>query len=661
MRSIYLLCGVIIAILVVLTGYYRSEPDTFYGIADTKEIVISSGSPVEIRRIMVAQGQMVKQGDSLLQLHNPELDLKISQISHELNELRTRKTAHATLSKSEIRQFKAEQEAKVGELTAELGELEAQYNLNRQLVSELHSLEKDKAGSKGEADSANPLKIKIQSLKRMLELARDPSRIYVDRLSNAQSSSGDPLIEQVSRMEDELTLLLEEKRQLFIPAQISGLIGSVNFKQGEKVSPFTPILTLHAESPSFVRGYIHEDVYSQVAVGQNVTVHSNHDRKHGVAGVVVGVGARIVEYPERLRKRADILIWGREIIIRLPPQNRFLLGEKVLIALDRHARAAGETPATAVAAAGFAPAAVSPVSGKPVASAPVEASSGKTEVPGIEASGLLFLSDLGKYLVISDDTPKKAPMLFLMDTAMQVEKRILIKGLDAIDDMESITAGSDGSIYIASSQSLNKSGKLPDARKRLIKVRRSGESLELTGNLSLTDLLEKAARLEPKESWAAYTLGAITRGEFDIEGMAWRSGAVLLGCKHPLLDGKAVILEIKDVDSLFAGKSIAKGGISIRNTLDLRDKETGTACGISDLTFVGDDAYLLSTGKAGKGRHIGELWVLKSGAAAPLRIRGFDGDKPEGIALHAPSRSFLIAFDKGSKHPSRMLKIGVVL
>jgi multidrug resistance efflux pump len=651
MRQIYIACGVLIAILGVLTSYFRSEPDTFYGIADTKEIVISSGSPVEIRRVMVAQGQTVRQGDSLLLLHNPELDLKISQISHELNELRTRKSAHATLSKSEIRELKAEQEARVGELRAELAELEAQYNLNRQLVSELRSLEKDKAGAGGGADSTNPIKIKIESLKRMLELARDPARIYVNRLSNAQSSSGDPLAEQVRRMEDELRLLEEEKRGLFIPAQINGLIGSVNFKQGEKVSPFTPILTLHAESPSFVRGYIHEDVYSQVAVGQNVIVHSSHDRKHGVGGVVVGVGARIVEYPERLRKRAEILIWGREIIIRLPPQNRFLLGEKVLIAMTEKAQASVEVHAPRDAAAGFAP--------------------GGTEVPGLEASGLLFLEDAGKYLVISDDTPKKAPLLFLMDTAMRIEKQIPIGGMDAIDDMESIAAGGDGAIYIASSQSVNKKGKLSEARKRLIKVARRGESLELSGKLSLSDLLEKAARLEPQAPWAAYALGAISKGELDIEGMAWRGGSLLLGCKYPLLAGKAVILEIKDVDSLFAGKSPAKGGIGIWNALDLREKETGAACGISDFAFVGGDAYLLSSGqdgaaakagntaKDGAPRHLGELWVLKSGATAPQRLRGFEGEKPEGIALHAPSRSLVIAFDNGSKHPSRMMKIGV--
>jgi hypothetical protein len=48
-------------------------------------------------------------------------------------------------------------------------------------------------------------------------------------------------------------------------------------------------------------------------------------------GEVVGVGARIVEYPLRLRKRPDIQMWGREVQILIPPENRFLLGEKLVI------------------------------------------------------------------------------------------------------------------------------------------------------------------------------------------------------------------------------------------------------------------------------------------------------------------------------------------
>jgi multidrug resistance efflux pump len=677
MKRLYILCAVLIGLLAALTAYYRAEPDTFYGIADTKEIAISSESAVEIRRIAVAQGEMVAQGDTLLELHNPELEMRLSQISHELKELRARKTAHATLSKSEILQLKAQQAERVSEIRAEIKELEAQYEINKQLVSELRSLDRDKGSAAGANEAKNPVQIKLESLRQLLVLVQDPSRVYEGRLANALSSEGDPLIEQVSQREDELRILNEDRKRLIILAQIGGLIGSVSFKVGEKVSPFTPILTLHAASPSFVRGYIHEDVYSQVAVKQKVRVQSNQNRRHNVEGVVVGVGARIVEYPERLRKRADILIWGREIIIRLPPDNKFLLGEKVLISLPGATGIPGaKRPVGSVSAE---PADAGSPTARDIQSPPAQASAGltagllggATDVPGIEASGLLFLPDLKRFLVISDETAKHKALVHLMDTAYKIEKTVPVRGLDKMDDMEAVAEDGAGSIYILSSQSYTKKGKLPDHRKLLIKTRRKGDNLELQGKIVLIDALEKASRADAGKDWAAFLRTGLAAESIDIEGMAVLGGDVYLGFKAPLLDGKAVILRLSGIDSLMAGKALAAPAVSIWKTLDLKDARTSTACGISDFIFLDGNTYLLSTGtRAGSpgaasgsedDRHAGSLWVLRKDAAKPVELRDFAGAKPEGLAHVAADKSFYVAFDNGSKRPSQVLRIGATL
>lgn len=685
MKPFYILCGVLTLVLTGLTFYYRAEPDTFYGIADTKEIVISSESPVEIHRILVEQGQLVRRGDTLLELHNPELELRISQISHELSELRSRKTAHATLSKSEILQLKAQQEERASEIRSEIRELEAQYNLNRQLVSELRSLDKDKAGTPGEAETHNPILTKLESLRKLLDLVQDPSRVYENRLANALSSDGDPLAEKVSQLEDELRILNEDRKRLIVPARISGLVGSVNFKVGEKVSPFAPILTVHAASPSFVRGYIHEDVYSQVALSQKVQVQSSQDRKNRVEAEVVGVGARIVEYPERLRKRADILIWGREIIIRLPSENRFLLGEKVLISLPgersfpgtrKEPKASMEAPVPGTEAvrktsAGTAepPEAAKDIQAPRTAAASLAGAG--SDLPGIEASGLLFLPDIGRFMVISDDTEKKQAQVFLMDTTLNIVKTVAIRGLGKMDDMEAISAGNGGSVYLLSSQSRTKGGKLPENRKLLVRARRTGEDLALERKVALLDLLGKAALENPTEPWSGFISKGITEGSIDIEGMAVREGDVYLGFKNPLLDGKAVVLRMAEVDSVLGGRFPGKGDISLWKALDLKGGPAGTACGISDLQFVEGDAYLLSTGTAGKqqdpgkqqgrqekdGRHVGELWVLRKDSDRAERVKDFEGAKPEGLAYHAGSRSFFIAFDNGSGRPSQIQRL----
>lgn len=669
MRRLYLICGILAVILGALTLYYRDEPDTFYGIADTKEITISSGSAVEIRRIAVAQGQMVAQGDTLIELHNPELDLRLSQISHELSELRARKAAHASLSKSEILQLKAQQEERTSEIRAELKELEAQYEMNKRLVSELHSLDRDKANAGNAGDAGNPILIKIESLRKLLELSQDPSRVYENRLANALSSDGDPLAEQVIRLEDELRILNGDRTRLAITAQIGGLIGSVNFKAGEKVSPFAPILTLHAASPSFVRGYIHEDVYSQVAVKQKVRVQSNQDRRHKVEGEVIGVGARIVEYPERLRRRAEILIWGREIIIRLPAENRFLLGEKVLISLPgslslpgaRRPDASlggqnGATPAPAFAEApvlrDIRPLSVSAAGLAPAAPA---------EVPGIEASGLIYLPDLARFLVISDDTPRKQAQVYLMDTAFRIEKTVPIRGLDGMDDMEAIAEGANGRVWILSSQSRSKGGKLKPDRKLLVKALRKGGALELEGKMSLLDRLDSLSRVRKDLDWAAWLQEGLAAGTVDIEGLAVKDGDLYFGFKAPLRNGKAVILRVAGADAFLAGgPGPGADAVFLWKSLDLKDTRTGIACGVADLIFMGGDAWILSTGDA-KGKategegHAGALWRLRGDEELPVELKDFGGAKPEGLARH--DTNLYIAFDNGSKSPSQVMRL----
>jgi multidrug resistance efflux pump len=336
MKTFYTVFVCVILILIAITSAIRSRSNNFYGIADAREIILNSENAVEIKKIRIVPGLAVKAGDTLVELTSQELDLRINSISHELDEIKTRKTTHATMSRAEIRQLKAQLQERANEIRAEIQQLESQYDVNRKLVSELKSLKKDDVGTQQKLDTANPLTIKIENLKKELTRILDSSNIYIDQLKGQLSYTGEPLDDQVKRLEDELKMLRAQKSRLYILAQIDGIIGGVNFKDGDKVSPFTAIATLHSESPSFVNGYIHENAYTKVYVGQKVTVTSLAENGSTVIGEIVGVGSRIVDYPVRLRKMPDIQMWGREISIKIPEANRFLMGEKVLISLHEN-------------------------------------------------------------------------------------------------------------------------------------------------------------------------------------------------------------------------------------------------------------------------------------------------------------------------------------
>jgi len=322
----------VLAVLVIVTMSFDGKADApnFQGIADTREVVVNSESAVEIKQFHVLPGQVVRSGDLLVELNRPELLMKINEISHELEEVKSRHTMNAEEKKSRIRQLQAEEASKTSEIDYKIRQLRSRHDLNQELTTELPSLRQPE-NLPGKNTVHSPIALEIESLKKESELLRNRIKTEVTWFQAALSSPENALSIRAQSLEKELTLLRREQEELLIYSQINGVIGSVHFRAGEKASPFAPILTLYTKAPSYVRGFIHENLYNQVAVGEKVIVSSLAGKHTVMPGEVIGVGSRIVSYPERLKKRPEIQVWGREVQVRIPEENSFLLGEKVII------------------------------------------------------------------------------------------------------------------------------------------------------------------------------------------------------------------------------------------------------------------------------------------------------------------------------------------
>jgi len=326
---LYLVWAIIFVLVILFSLTHELESTSFFGITETREIVISSESSVDIKKISVSEGQSVSQKELLVELISPDLTIKINQISHQLDELRAQKGVNKNELISKINQLKAERRSIQSEANNKIRQLENQFNINKALTSELKSI--PNIENSEQSKTSNPIFLEIESLQQELALSINPIDIQIDLNQELLDASESPIEIQVERLVKELDLLMQEQNNLTIYAQISGIIGSVNYKSGEKVAPHSPILTLHTKNPSLIKGYIYEDVYTKISVGMEVNITSLTDSKTKITGSVVGVGSRIVEYPIRLRKHPEIQQWGREIMIKIPSVNPLILGEKVLI------------------------------------------------------------------------------------------------------------------------------------------------------------------------------------------------------------------------------------------------------------------------------------------------------------------------------------------
>jgi multidrug resistance efflux pump len=327
---LYLAWAMVIAIVVMISVGDKRESTVFYGIAETREISVNSEKGVGIKKIHVAPGQTIQKDALIVELSQPDLEIRINEIFHQLEELKVKKLGEDSAIKSQINQLEAQIASTASDINYKIKQIETQHNINKELTTELKSFE-NYNGEKGINGLKNPMNLKIESLQKELEMAKNLIRIKINLLRGELNSPGNAYVVQMESLDRELALLNEEKQKLLIYSQIAGVIGSVKYKEGEKVSPFTPILTLHTKSPSYVIGYIHENVYNKVSVGDKLDVVSLADRGNRVLGEVAGIGSRIIEYPIRLRRRPEIQLWGREVQIKIRTDNNFLLGEKVLI------------------------------------------------------------------------------------------------------------------------------------------------------------------------------------------------------------------------------------------------------------------------------------------------------------------------------------------
>ena len=105
------------------------------------------------------------------------------------------------------------------------------------------------------------------------------------------------------------------------------------------------LISFYEPHPQFIKGYVHENLSLKVAVGDTFLVRSTKDASMAYKGAVTGLGSRIVEIPERLRKMPDVLTYGREVSVQISPENAFLQKEKVALELMPHHRNASDAQA----------------------------------------------------------------------------------------------------------------------------------------------------------------------------------------------------------------------------------------------------------------------------------------------------------------------------
>lgn len=265
----------------------------------------------------------------------------------------------------------------------------------------------------------------------------------------------------------------------------------------------------------------------------------------------------------------------------------------------------------------------------------------------IEASGLLYLENGGRFLLISDETENHLPMVYSMNRRGEVTNTLAIQGIQRIDDMEAVCKGENGDIYISCSQSLNKKGHIPDDRKLLLRMENPGAILRVKNWVLLYDLLRDAIEGSKDDMLNRLIPYHKNRMDINIEGIFFKDGAIFLGLKAPQDAGQAIILKIPQINTVLQKNRIPEKGIALWRTLPLIDPVLKVSTGISDLCRYQDRLFILSYARIEKNsplrktglKKFGCLWEYDFQRNRLSWIETFRNLQPEGIAVFSDSTS----------------------
>jgi multidrug resistance efflux pump len=303
----------------------KEEIDVFYGFAENKESEINFNFPVIVDIIKAQQGDIVKAGDTLLSLKRIKSKVALEDENYKINRVIEDKNFYIKQQNNEVSYIQQKGEEDILLLEQKKKAIELEILGQKKLLTAI--------GKSDDSLGANNTLMK--------ELGDVINEINVTKKINSEKIL---LVKQtmkqgIKRYDSDINLLNasldfnEETKVIYdyLIAPIDGIIGDIQCKEGEHIPSFKTLLSIYEKNPILVKGYIYENSKLDLDIGDSVEVFSLSNIENQAPGLVTGIGSRIVEIPQRLRKIKDMVIYGKEVLIEVPSDNPFLQKEKVSI------------------------------------------------------------------------------------------------------------------------------------------------------------------------------------------------------------------------------------------------------------------------------------------------------------------------------------------
>lgn len=321
---IYLLAGLAGFLMLPRLKENLSNSVEFYGIAENPVKSVNFDYPVEIVRLYKKQGESLQYGDTVMTLRRLDLRTKETSLHFDLADNDTRLRAANEGSSHEI-----------AILENQKNQLEAEYRYKTEILKQKQT--KFKAGQKYllKSDTLLPsspeILTELQQLETKYKQELSDLNLKIRQKNKDKSASIESHRIKMAKVLKELEQLKNSEGELTIVSTGPGMVGQLDYGEGDRIPEFTPLAKFYDQHPGIVIFYIGDQQLTLLNEGDSVWVESINLPDVKFKGVISAMGNRITSLPERLKKIPELRAWGREVQVKIPSSNRFLQGEKVKV------------------------------------------------------------------------------------------------------------------------------------------------------------------------------------------------------------------------------------------------------------------------------------------------------------------------------------------
>lgn len=661
----------IVAVVLIFYLYINWHVNKNYiGIVERKTHLLGAQEPGRIKSMFVSIGDEVKKDQVIAILDVSDLKTNLNNLRSEMTQIQSLASAQTEQYSMQIERWKLQLDNEALELLDRLSLIESKSTelagLNA-LIKRLHDAETAGLGYNPDLPA---LIIQRDALEAYL---REQGTVLTDqgeRIKESQQSrkkleearlddiTKSMLLERMERAEDlrrEIDATEYRIHLRTIIAPCDGYVTEILANAGDVVQDFIPCITIEESKAGYLIVFLPEKARLKPEPGMFVKVYVPRNSDFNTSGTVTFIHPGFTRADERLSFRGQIF-WARKVHVELDKDHKLIPGEVVYVKINGNHSSKLKNNSAKASQKPLLKTEHHPDDHPPIKNLKVPAS--LQQLSRFEPSGVVWLPELKKYLVVSDDTGiqnKKndhAPYLFLMDKTGKIDAEpVLLSNINTINDLEAITAAGDDTYYLLASQNISKNGKRPKNREYLIKIVRDGNHFKVQDHVNFLSLILKSYDTAGLNALGLQHYEIDGRPELNIEGAAYSGGALYIGLKQPVSNKGAIIWKLSNPAIVFQNQTLSPDQLSIYGTVDL-----GKNAGISDLSIDQNGTWwaLSTIPNATRAKQLGSLHRIYQFADGHLeadRIYNFPNLKPEGLG-HQSDGHMLIVFDNDNELPS---------